>query len=364
VNSTYNETASASICTGQTYSFGTQTLTAPGTYTELFTSAGGCDSLVVLTLNVSSGYVTNETASICDGNTYTFPDGTIGTTTQVYTSALTSVGGCDSTIVTALTVLQPVVLTQAAEMCEGASYTFPDGSVGTTTQAQTSVLTGANGCDSTIVTALTVHPAYNNTESVVICSGESYTYPDGTTGNTDETHTSLLSTVNGCDSLIITILTVETVDASVTQTGATLTASQTGATYQWIDCDNGNTAMAGETNQAFTASATTGNYAVVVTIGNCSDTSACYLVDYTSIDDIVGGSVTVFPNPTDGVVSITWEGEVTKIEVTDAKGKLIKRVEEFTENAYQLELIEFSSGVYFIHIESAYGRTVHDLMKL
>ena len=230
-------------------------------------------------------------------NTYTFPDGTIGTTTQVYTSALTSVGGCDSTIVTALTVLQPVVLTQAAEMCEGASYTFPDGSVGTTTQAQTSVLTGANGCDSTIVTALTVHPAYNNTESVVICSGESYTYPDGTTGNTDETHTSLLSTVNGCDSLIITILTVETVDASVTQTGATLTASQTGATYQWIDCDNGNTAMAGETNQAFTASATTGNYAVVVTIGNCSDTSACYLVDYTSIDDIVGGSVTVFPNP-------------------------------------------------------------------
>jgi hypothetical protein len=52
INPVYNETDTISICNGDTYIFGTQTLTADGTYTELFTSVNGCDSTIVLTLNI------------------------------------------------------------------------------------------------------------------------------------------------------------------------------------------------------------------------------------------------------------------------------------------------------------------------
>ena len=363
LNPTYSETAVATICAGDTYSFGAQTLTSQGTYTELFSSVNGCDSTVVLTLTVNSGYLINENVAICNGASYMFPDGTTGTTTQVYTSTLVSVGGCDSTIVTALTVNQPTVMTEDVEICEGSSHTFPDGSVGTITQAQTSVLTGVNGCDSIIVTALTVHSAYNYSESVVICLGDTYMYPDGTIGSIDETHTSFLATSNGCDSTIVTNLSIETIDNSVVQSGSLLTANQTGATYQWIDCDNGNAIIPGETNQSYTATSVTGNYAVVLSTDICSDTSDCYMVDLTSVEALVGESVSIFPNPTDGSVTITWKGEVDRIEVTDAKGKLIKQVDQFSGNSYQLELVDYSAGVYFIHIESKYGRTVHDLMK-
>jgi PKD repeat protein len=49
---TYSETDFASICNGETFTFGSQTLTQPGVYTETFSSVWGCDSVVELTLEV------------------------------------------------------------------------------------------------------------------------------------------------------------------------------------------------------------------------------------------------------------------------------------------------------------------------
>lgn len=45
---------SASICKGGSYNFGTQILTSAGVYTDVFTSASGCDSTVQLTLSIDS----------------------------------------------------------------------------------------------------------------------------------------------------------------------------------------------------------------------------------------------------------------------------------------------------------------------
>lgn len=62
-------------------------------------------------------------------------------------------------------------------------------------------------------------------------------------------------------------------DNTTTLNGSTLTANEAGATYQWINC-SGNTPIAGATNQSFTPTQT-GNYAVIVNNGSCSDTSDC-----------------------------------------------------------------------------------------
>ena len=58
----FNETASATICEGEPYTFGTQTLTTAGEYTEAFQFQAGCDSTVVLTLDTC-----DEILSIPDG---------------------------------------------------------------------------------------------------------------------------------------------------------------------------------------------------------------------------------------------------------------------------------------------------------
>src|SRR5690606_30664108 len=64
---------------------------------------------------------------------------------------------------------------------------------------------------------------------------------------------------------------------TVSIAGNVLTADEIGASYQWIDCDNGNVSISGETNQSFTATGN-GNYAVEVTQNGCTATSLCTMV--------------------------------------------------------------------------------------
>ena len=115
---------------------------------------------------------------------------------------------------------------------------------------------------------------------------DSFTWLDGN-NYTASNNTATYTTTNaaGCDSVITIDLTINpTPSGAVTQNGATLTATQTGATYQWIDCDDESN-IVGEINQAFTP-AVTGSYAVIVTIGDCFKKSDCFLVDFTGIGEL------------------------------------------------------------------------------
>jgi subtilisin-like proprotein convertase family protein len=205
---------------------------------------------------------------------------------------------------------------------------------------------------------------YSGTASATICFGDSYTFPDGTVGTTSQTQTSYLTSSQGCDSTITTQLTVlAQLDASVTQSGGTLTATATGVSYQWIDCDNNNAPIAGASSQSFTPTATTGNYAVVVSSGNCSETSACYLVDFTGIEELTSNFVNMYPNPVDNQVTLTWSGEVKRIELTDAQGKLILLEENVQGNSYTMHVEQLSGGMYFVHVLGNEGRQVLELIK-
>lgn len=105
----------------------------------------------------------------------------------------------------------------------------------------------------------------------------SYTAPDGKVYATSGPITAIIPNSNGCDSIISIQLTITTVDTAVTQNGQTLTASATGAQYQWVNCANNYTPISGATSKVFTTPVP-GNYAVVVTLNSCPDTSACYTI--------------------------------------------------------------------------------------
>lgn len=354
-------------CGGTVVGNGTSMGVSPASTTSYFIRGeGGCvtpGTCFQIDVVVNPTYNINETASICQGQTYTYPDGATGTVTETHTSTLTTAAGCDSVIVTDLTVVTSYNMNESASICDGETYTFPDGATGTTAQTHTSLLVSSGGCDSTIVTTLTVNMPYSGTANASICDGDTYTFPDGSTGTTAQTQTSVLTDVNGCDSTIVTTLTVNSVDVSVTDNAPTLVANATGATYQWVDCDNGNAAINGETNASYTPSATVGNYAVVVTQGGCTDTSGCYLIDQNSISDLELYAVSIYPNPTSGNVQIEWDGLVKSIELTDARGRLLRKIDAHVLNYVELDLESFSNGVYFIHFLTEDGRIVKDLIK-
>ena len=309
MNTTYNETDAATICTGDSFSFGTQTLTAAGTYTEVFTSLNECDSIVVLTLDVVPGFNETTQATICAGDSYIF-------------GALT--------------------LTNAG--------------------AYTQIFTSQAGCDSVVVLTLNVLDNYSTTVDAIICTGDTYTFPDGSTGNTSQTQTSVLTTTNGCDSMIVTNLMVETLDVTVTQTGSTLIANQTNATYQWIDCNANNQPIIGAIGTSYTAT-TVGNYAVIVTSGSCTDTSDCYIVDVADLEFFNAEQLSVFPNPTNGELTLNWSGKVQFLEIRDALGRLVYQSPENLFEQHILNISHVERGVYFIHVYHNTGVQIVEIVK-
>lgn len=207
-----------------------------------------------------------------------------------------------------------------------------------------------------------VNPTYATNETVNICTGQSYTFPDGTIGSTTQIYVSSLTSSDGCDSTITTDLTVSPLDVSVTQNGLSLQANQVGATYQWVNCATNFSPLIGETNQTFTPSGGSGNYAVIVSLGGCEDTSSCYLLDPTSINELDAYKVNIYPNPATSNVKLSWEGNVTQVEITDTRGRLIYLIKPSSESL-DIDVHEFSKGVYFVHLFTDDGRIVKELVR-
>ncbi|MBI1836101.1 MAG: fibronectin type III domain-containing protein [Flavobacteriia bacterium] len=92
------------ICGNQSYSIGTSTYTTTGVYTDILSNSNGCDSTVVTHLTVHPIYSFVDTVTIEQGQSALI-GGVNRTTAGDYPSHYSSINGCDSTITTTLNVL-------------------------------------------------------------------------------------------------------------------------------------------------------------------------------------------------------------------------------------------------------------------
>jgi dienelactone hydrolase len=110
--------------------------------------------------------------------------------------------------------------------------------------------------------------------------------------------------------------------ATVTENAGTLSADQSGATYQWLDCDANFAPISGANNQSFTPSQT-GTYAVSISTTSCIDTSICYTVGTSGIVSESTINLSISPNPNDG--SFVVQSDIDAVyRVIDAAGKTIQ----------------------------------------
>jgi hypothetical protein len=149
-----------------------------------------------------------------------------------------------------------------------------------------------------------------------------------------------------------------TVDVSVNQVDNALTANATGASinYQWLDCNNGNAPIDGETNQTFTAT-TNGSYAVVITDAACgvSDTSICFDINSLSIDQLNPSlDVTLFPNPVKDNLTVTMGISYSniKLEIYSITGQLVKTVNVSNRTEFKVNISDLSIGMYLVKLNA------------
>src|SRR6185436_13031654 len=181
-------------------------------------------------------------------------------------------------------------------------YKFNQGIAGGNNAGITSLIDSKGNINGTLTNfALTgtasnfVAGVFNNISiSDTICQGESYVFGSQTL-TVSGVYYQHFPLAAGCDSVVELNLTVTAVDTSVSQNGSSLTSNLAGATYQWLDCNNGMAVIGGATSQTYSPPAN-GNYAVAVTANNCTDTSACHLVTGVGIsENLYGDRLSVFP---------------------------------------------------------------------
>jgi hypothetical protein len=212
VNPSYEIIYPVDICQGVPYTLpGGQVVTTSGMYRDTFVSQRSCDSVIVTDLTVNPVYTINRTDSICQGQTYVLPGGRVVSLAGTYTVTLTTVAGCDSIIITNLRVNPVSTVPYSTTICQGEVHYLPNGDTATSTGMYARTIRSSLGCDSTVMTSLTVYPVYSILLDEAVCQGQYFQLPGGSLTDTAGTYPVILSTVNGCDSMVTTNLTINPV---------------------------------------------------------------------------------------------------------------------------------------------------------
>lgn len=332
-----------------------QTYTSSGTYTQTLTNAQGCDSVLTLNLTVNAPSSATLTQSAC--GSFTLNNQTYNSS-GTYTQTLTNAQGCDSILTLQLTVNSPSAATLTQTACS--SYTLNNQTY-SSSGIYTQTLTNSQGCDSTLTLDLTI--TQPSSENLTVDACDAYTL-NAQTYSSSGTYVQTLTNAQGCDSTLTLVLTLtSTPAATISQGNGALHAGPGGMTYQWVDCDNGMNPVPGANGASFTPTST-GNYAVIVQNGSCSDTSACESFTVLGVASPTALGFSIHPNPTSGAFMLTLDHALVEgvVEVHDLCGKLL-----FQTHLHQVQslpiTLEVPTGVYLVTVTTEEGRMTRKLVR-
>ena len=138
---------------------------------------------------------------------------------------------------------------------------------------------------------------------------------------------------------------------TISVAGSALVCSIAGVSYQWVNCNTGNSPIAGATYQSYTPTSN-GSYAVIVTQNNCSHTSTCYNVSSAGITaNALADGINIYPNPFTSETTIYFSEEQKQkvVKILDVLGKEMKTI-NFSGTKLIIEKGTMKKGVYFVQI--------------
>jgi len=359
VHPTYVTINEAEVCDNEIYFWHGNTYYSTGTYYDSLNTINGCDSIHVLNLIVHPTFEFSENAEICSNDNYLWRGNSFNTE-GIYYDSLQSVHGCDSVYILSLSVKQAYEFTVPAEICDGESYFWRGNNYNSSGTYYDSLQT-QTGCDSVYVLDLLVHPAYEMSDDIEICSGDVFSW-HGNNYSISGIYYDSLQTQYGCDSvhvlnLIVHPLPVVEINLAdsvfcIYNPSASLSANPAGGTFS-------GQGMSG--NIFDPAAAGIGTWPVEYTY---SDTNGCensalvniVVDDCAGIESLNNGNISIFPNPTSGQLSIKFPAEDDyTLSFINALGQIIQTVQISAQKTAQLDLNSVAPDVYMLKIENAEG---------
>ncbi len=318
-NCTETNTVSYTHCGA--YFWGGQNRPTSGQYVSTFSNQYGCDSTVTLNLTVLPLGASTITAAACDsyslnGETYTF--------SGTFTQELTSVNSCDSIITLNLTI---------------------------TLSTSPSVTVNGNQLIAITNNSFTYQWLDCNANFAEIAGATNQVYSPSSSGS----YTFVTPAIGSCPADTATCVQFCVgLNTSLSLNGTTLAVNQTGASYQWLDCGNGNAIISGATNQNYNPT-TTGVYAVEITFNGCTGILNCTPVTISgnpsSIIENEAMNFNIYPNPANSTISVSNVTFGSTVTIIDVMGKRVSSTKA-VNTTVDLSVETLSNGIYFVEIEN------------
>ncbi|RZJ66923.1 MAG: T9SS type A sorting domain-containing protein [Flavobacterium sp.] len=328
--------------------------------------------------NTWSNGATTQSITVSTGGTYSV---------SLSNGSCTSATSASTTVtVNAIPATPTVSASGSTTICQGGSVTLTSSSAtgntwsnGATTQSITvsnegtysvsvsnGSCTSATSASTTItVNAIPATPTVSASGSTTICQGGSVTLTSSSaTGNTwsngattqsitvsNEGPYSVSVTNGGCTSATSAVMTITvnpTPNAGLTQDNGVVTATETGATYQWYQCPD--TLLSGETDQTFTPTVV-GDYKVEITLGDCSVMSSCITVTQLGVGDFAHSKFEIYPNPVTDILNIGYTTDFKSVEVFNMIGQQVM-TKNVNASATQLDMSGLPAGTYLVKVEA------------
>ena len=372
----FDVTDSIEICSGDTaIVFGNPVDTA-GVFTETFTSTGGCDSTVTIVVTVLPSIHVIADAVICEGDTilvFGMPVFEAGEFTQTYTAQ----NGCDSTFTIAVGVFENVFTEETISICFGDTVEI-FGTPTSTAGVYEMTFAGSNSCDSTHTITLEVNDEimidFQKTDVncfggidgsvTAVASGGSggftYVWEDGST-DPDRTgmpagmYSVVATDSSGC-SAEASVTISEPAEIELMVAGLFTPCSEFGGaavdamggkgdfTYLW---SNGETTMA-------ILGVPEGTYAVTAT-----DENSCTATDFVLVETMPGPNVDIVVDqqisvndPNSGQLTANVSGGTAPFDYDWSNGETTATIDSLP------------SGQYFVTVTDANGCTAVDSVQL
>lgn len=191
-------TISEEICQGDSFDFNGQIISTSGNFQQTLTNQFGCDSVVNLNLTLIQTITTNEIIRICEGDTITFGNLQLSAA-GIFSQTFTSAAGCDSVVNLALFV-DPVKTTTLTEtICANETFSF-SGEVLSLAGTYMDTLSTSAGCDSIVTLNLNVDPVDSTFLDLLTCDANQVGIASVT-----------LTNQFGCDSVVTTNTVLDTI---------------------------------------------------------------------------------------------------------------------------------------------------------
>ena len=106
-----------------------------------------------------------------------------------------------------------------------------------------------------------------------------------------------------------------------------------------------------------------GDYFVMVTLNGCSsDTSNVITITDVGVKEILNDfNFTIYPNPANNHIFVKVP-QKSLVEITDVEGRVVKKINN-NELEINVDLRDYSNGVYFIKVINDKGQAIKKIIK-